>query len=317
MSETTTTRHVILGAGPVGRSAARVLVEHGVRPVLVSRTAPREPVGGADHLLGDVRDRAFLDRAVPDGSPAVVYQALGLPYHLWKSHWPPLQAAVVARCEAARARLVSFENLYLYGPPGDRPFAEDDPHRPNSDKGRVRSAMARQLEELRVQGRLEVVQVRASDLFGPEVDASALGSEVFGRLGRKQTPRGLGDPDAPHSWTYIDDCGRTLAAVGLHSTPPPVVHVPTEAPRSYRQVVELVSHLLGERVSVQVTPPWLLHLVGWFDPVVREVPEMLYEFRAPFVMGDAVAREHLGLSSTPFEQAVRQTLSARGRRLAR
>ena len=46
---------------------------------------------------------------------------------------------------AAGAKLVSFENLYLYGPTGGVPLTEDLPYEATGPKGRVRAQMASDL----------------------------------------------------------------------------------------------------------------------------------------------------------------------------
>lgn len=300
---------VILGAGPVGRATAAELVRRGHAVTLVSRSLPATLPGGVHHAAGDVLDRAFMDEVLAGAD--VVIQALGLPYPRWVSDWPPLHAGVLDACERAGVRLVSFENLYMYGAP-DGPMEEDAPFRPCSDKGRVRADLALDVLRRREAGTLRASQVRASDLFGPTVHQSALGDEVFGRLARGRAPRVLGDPDAPHSWTFLDDAAVTLATVAAHPDPPPVVHVPSEPPCSSREIVQALAALTGHAPRLTTTPRWLLGVVGWFDGTVRELPEMLYEFEAPFVLSDRVAREQLGLTSTPLEDALARTLDSFG-----
>ena len=56
---------------------------------------------------------------------AVVYQTLNPPYARWPEEFPGLQAGVLAAAEAARARLVSMENVYMYGRPAGQPLTED------------------------------------------------------------------------------------------------------------------------------------------------------------------------------------------------
>ena len=49
-----------------------------------------------------------------------MYQVLNPPYHRWEAEFPALQAGVLAAAEGAGARLVSMENVYLYGRPAGR-----------------------------------------------------------------------------------------------------------------------------------------------------------------------------------------------------
>ncbi len=170
--------------------------------------------------------------------------------------------------------------------------------------------MAEELAALRDRGALDVVQVRASDLFGPGMHASALGAHVFARAVAGKGPRGFGDLDAPHTWTFVADAGAALAAAGTAERPPAVVHVPSASPRSYRQVTDDLAGLVGKPLSASATPPWMLRVLGWFVPPVGAMVEMGYEFDAPFVVADQVAREELGLGETPWTEALRTTVEA-------
>ena len=54
----------------------------------------------------------------------VVYQTLNPPYAAWVEQFPGLQAGVLAAAEAHGARLVSMENVYMYGRPAGRALTE-------------------------------------------------------------------------------------------------------------------------------------------------------------------------------------------------
>jgi nucleoside-diphosphate-sugar epimerase len=302
-------KHVILGSGPVGLSTAVALTARDCDVLVVSRRRPPDLPSHIRHVAIDVRNDSALRSAV--GRVSVVYQCLNAPYHRWPTDFPPLQAAAVDFASRAEAKLVSFENLYPYGPPRQAPFAEGDAFAPCSDKGRVRALLANALTALHHAGGLEVAQVRASDLFGPGVLASALGEELIGRACAGKRPRVLGDPDAPHTWTFVSDAGETLARVGTRAdTFGRVWHVPSAPACSQRQVVNTLETLLGTKLELRKTPPFALRLVGLFKPAAGALVEMLYEFAHPFVMDDAATRRALGQSHTPFDVALASTLSA-------
>lgn len=301
--------HIILGSGPVGASTAARLGRAGLSPVLISRNKPAQLPAGVTHRAGDVLDDDFMRAACADA--AVIYQCLNAPYHLWESTFPPLQRAALKAASAAKARYISFENVYMYGMPGATPFDEDSPHAPCAKKGVVRAKMAQELDVLRAEGALEIVQVRASDLFGPSMHMSALGDEVFGRIARGLKPRVLGDPHQAHSWAYVEDTAEAMAACGLATSPPAVLHVPNDSPRSTHELLELIGELVGRPMPYTVTPAWLLRLIGLFKPEVGAIIEMAYEFDRPFIVNSKHAQA-MGLHPTPIKEALRQTLQAFG-----
>jgi nucleoside-diphosphate-sugar epimerase len=300
-------KHVILGAGPVGRSTAAALARRHLDVTLISRTSPAPLPAGVRHLAADVLDRAALARACTGAS--VIYQCLNAPYHQWRERFPPLQAAAVEAARAVNARYVSFENVYAYGRPGTTPFVETQAFAPCTEKGRVRAEMIHALTQLHVDGALEVIHVRASDLFGPGLFQSGLGDEVLGRAVRGLGVRGLGDLDAPHTWTFTQDAGETMATAGLRGAAAGRVwHVPSDRPRSQREVVREVGTILGRSLPVSATPALVLRLVGLFRPEAGALVEMLYEFDRPFIVGDEATRVGLGVTHTPFAAALLETV---------
>ena len=56
-------------------------------------------------------------------------------------------------------------------------------------------------------------------------------------------------------------------------------------------------------------PAWMLRALGWVNPVLRELPEMQYQFESPFMMSDARIRGLLPMMPTPFEEQIRATAS--------
>ena len=131
-------QHVVFGAGAVGSALARHLAGIGERVTAVSRSGRQ--VEGAEAVAGDAADGEFV-ASVVRGSD-VVYQCLNPPYHRWPELFPPLQRSVMDAARTAGAKLVSFENLYMYGPTGGEPVTEDLPYAATGRKGRVRGQMA-------------------------------------------------------------------------------------------------------------------------------------------------------------------------------
>jgi nucleoside-diphosphate-sugar epimerase len=115
---------------------------------------------------------------------------------------------------AAGAKLVSFENLYAYGPTGGAPLTEDLPLAATGRKGRVRAQMARDLLDAHEAGNVRVAIGRASDFFGPRGLVSHMGERVFYPVLAGKNAQVLGDPTQPHTFSYIPDIAAGLATLG-------------------------------------------------------------------------------------------------------
>jgi len=158
---------------------------------------------------------AILEDA--DQGAQVVYQTLNPPYPKWVELFPALQASVLAAAQATGARLVSMENVYMYGRPNGQPLTETRPYAADTKKGKLRARMARELQAAHAAGNVQVATGRASDYLGPRGGAqSMLGDRVIPAALAGKTATVLGDPDQPHTYTYLPDIGEGLAVLGEH-----------------------------------------------------------------------------------------------------
>src|SRR6187455_2149352 len=135
--------HVVFGTGAIGLALIDELAGRGVPVRAVNRSGSAWVPDGVEVLGGDVSDRDFAVRAAT--SAAVVYQCLNPAYHRWAKDFPALQDSAIHAARTADARLVSFENVYMYGDTGGAHITENTLAKPHTRKGKVRLAMAEQL----------------------------------------------------------------------------------------------------------------------------------------------------------------------------
>jgi len=304
--------HVIVGAGAVGSATAAVLAEDGHRVRVVSRRGTGPQRAGIELVAADATDGESLRRIV-DGA-AAVYDCANPPYQSWATQWPPLAASLLAVAEATGAVLVTMSNLYGYGPV-DHPMVETDPLAATGTKGRVRAAMWQDAADAHRAGRVRATEARASDFIGPGLTTTSHLGRALPRLLGGRTVRVLGDPDAPHSWTYVPDVARTLAVLGTDERAwGRPWHVPTNPALSQRELIEAACRAAGvEPVAVRPLPRPLLRALGVAVPMLRELREVEYQFSAPFVVDSAVATATFGLHPTPMAEALDRIVgSARG-----
>jgi nucleoside-diphosphate-sugar epimerase len=298
--------HVVFGAGPVGLAVATELAARDRRVIVVNRSGRAEVPAGVETRAGDASDPAFT-RQVSAGA-SVVYFCLNPPYHRWPELFPPLQAGVLEGAAAAGARLVAMENLYLYGPTGGRPLTEDLPAAATGRKGVTRARMAADLLAAHRDGRVQVAIGRASDFFGPGVVASAMGERLVRPAltgGRVQV---LGDPDLPHTYSYVPDIGRALVVLGEREEAlGQAWHLPSPPTVSTRRLLELLAAEAGQPARVRPVPRPLFRALGLVNRDLRELRELLYEFEEPFAVDHGRFARAFGDLSTPLEEAVRRT----------
>ena len=119
-------RHVIFGTGAIALATLDALGRRGETVRLVNRSGSAPVPDDVEVVGGDAADPQSTT-AVTRGA-RVVYQALNPPYSRWLQEFPALQAGVLAAAQAAGARLVSMDNVYLYGRPAGQPLTETRTH---------------------------------------------------------------------------------------------------------------------------------------------------------------------------------------------
>lgn len=299
--------HVVIGFGPAGAATARLLAEKG-HSVRVVTTSGRSPEPGIEHVALDATDSARLTEAAQGA--AAIYNCAAPPYHRWASDWPPLASSLCAAAEATGAVLVILGNLYGYGPV-DGPMTEELPLAATGTKGRVRAAVWKEARDLHEQGRIKAVEVRASDFFGPGVtDGGHLATRVMPKVLRGKPVSSLGDPDTPHSWSYLPDVAAALAEVaGEERAWGRAWHVPTAPARSTREMVDrLATQAETGPVAVRRLPSAVLGLASLVSPLLRELKEVRYQFDRPFVVDASAYEAAFAVRATPVDEQVKATV---------
>jgi nucleoside-diphosphate-sugar epimerase len=295
-------KHVVVGAGKIGEGTARRLAERGHEVVVVTRRGT--PVEGATSVTADASDRRRITE-VAEGAQALYNCANPQQYSTWAKVWPPIANALLHAAEDSGAVLVTMNNLYGYGEVSE-PMREDTPFRPTSVKGWLRARMWRDAKELNDAGRIRATEARASDYVGGQA-TSVLETTVLSRIATGRRPIWLGDPDAPHSWTYVDDAAATLVALGTDERAwGKPWHVPTPPPISAREAAVRAAELIGApRPKLTRIPYPAFWTVGVFNANLRAMREMQYQFTRPFQLDSTVTEQTFGLTPTPTDDALR------------
>lgn len=300
-------KHVVFGTGPIGSALVTHLEGRGEQVVAVSRSG--KPISGSKTSVvgGDAADREFAVSVTADAG--VIYQCLNPPYTKWPELFPPLQSSVLHAATTAGAKLVSFGNLYLYGPTHGAPMKEDLPYSATGSKGRVRAEMDQQLLASHAAGDARVSIGRASDYFGPMGLVTHMGERVFYPALAGKKAQVVGDPDQPHTFSYIPDIAAGLATLGRSDAADGRAwHLPNDTTLTTRQVIEKVFDAAGSEPGISAMPRLMVSLIGIFNGPLREIKEVLFEFEGPFVVDSSDFESAFGQTATSLEEAIPATV---------
>lgn len=302
MSET----HVVLGTGPLGLAVVRTLRDRGGRVRAVNRSGDAPVPDEVAVAQADLSESERAREVCADAS--VVYFCVQPSYSDWPALFPPLLENTLDAAADAGARLVIGDNCYMYGPV-DRPLTEDLPAEATGHKGRTRAEMGRLALRAHEDGLVAVTIGRAADFYGPHVRVSAVGERVFANALRGKPITVLGDPDAAHTYTYIDDFADALVTLGTHDEAAGEVwHVPSAETMTTREFVELVCEMAGTEARIRRMPSWMFRVVSTFSRELKELRETMYLFEEPFVVDHSKFADAFGADPTPHNEAIERTL---------
>jgi nucleoside-diphosphate-sugar epimerase len=300
-------QHVIFGTGPLGQSVMRELVANGrvVRMVNRSGKVGFSTPEGVSIVAADAYSR---DSALAAARGAThVYNCVNAPYHDWAAKLPGLFGNILAA--ATGARLVVGDNVYAYGDTGGAPMTEDTPERATTVRGRVRAEVAATMLAAHRAGQVKVALVRGSDYIGPAVTDAVLGEGAIRPALAGKAAQLVGNPDLPHTTTYIGDMGRAIARVALTDDAyGQVWHAPNASGMTQRSMMDLVFAEAGHAPRYSVANRAMIALVSIFVKKLRGFGEMMYQFEKPFIVDSSKITRAFNLVATAPREAARQTV---------
>ena len=301
----------ILGAGgAISNELVKRLGSRNEEFRLVGRKPQKMP-GTTEVMAADVADREQTIRAV--AGSRLVYLLVGLKYdhNVWSELWPRIMANVIEACKRAGAKLIFFDNVYMYGRV-QRPMTEETPFNPRSKKGEVRARVARTLIEEWQRGAIKAMIARAPDFYGPNVSNSVPYALVFDLLARGKKPMWFANCNLPHSFAYTPDAAESL----VHLAESPTAwnqtwHVPTAPnPPTGKEFIAMAAKEFGAPPKCRVVGNITLRLVGLINPMIREMREMMYQYDSSYIFDSSKYAKAFGFESTPYADGIRAAADA-------
>ena len=299
----------ILGStGIIGTELAKALTQYTDKIRLVSRNPRR--VNPTDQLvIADLTNFNEVLTAV-EGSE-VVYLTAGLQYkiNVWQTQWPLIMKNVIEACKTHKTKLVFFDNVYAYGLVKGW-MKEDTLVNPSSKKGEVRAHIAQMIMSEVEKGHLDAIIARAADFYGPNTPLSFATVTVFHNLKKGKKAQWFLDADKKHSMTFTPDAGKATAILG--NTPPAynqIWHLPTDKNAlTGKEFIELAAKAFGVEPKYMVLKRWMIQMVGYFVPVVKESYEMLYQNEYDYLFDSTKFEKTFNFTPTSYQDGIAETV---------
>ncbi len=299
-------------AGPIGRYVGMELDRRGVPFRAVGRTAGKlEAAFGklrhAELVAADLSDAGGATQAAR-GVDTVIY-TVGVPYNAFHLHPQMMRIAVDALLAAGVQRLVVISGIYSYGIPQTKKVAETHPRVPVSVKGQRRKEQEDIAMAASGQGRLRSMVVRLPDFYGPYAEGSLAG-RIFRAALDGKTADWLGPVGPLHEFVFTPDTGPVIAELASRDDCyGEAWHFAGSGEISALAFIQKIYQAVGREPKFRSAGRTLLRVMGWFNPLMRELPEMLYLQETPVLLDDEKLLRKLGsVHKTSYDEGIQLTL---------
>jgi nucleoside-diphosphate-sugar epimerase len=296
----------ILGAGgAIGNELIKQLSGRNARVRLVGRN-PKPVEGAAEIVKADVSDLDQTVRAVAGSD--VVHLLVGLNYDssVWRELWPRIMRNAIEACKRADAKLLFFDNVYMYGKV-DGWMTEETPFNPCSRKGEIRARITTELLDEIKAGNLTALIARSADFYGPAARTSVPNLLVFDKFAAGFKAAWLLNGSVRHSLTFTPDAAKSLVLLTeTESAWNQTWHVPTAPdPPTGKQFIEMAAREFGVPPRYRLFHRPMLKLAGWFDKTIAESYEMLYQSDSEYLFDSTKFARAFRCEATPYAEGVR------------
>jgi nucleoside-diphosphate-sugar epimerase len=301
-------RHTILGAGgSIGNALAVELLKTNGQVRLVSRRNYSLP--GTESFRADLTSYEETLQSVKNSD--VVYLCAGLTYDskIWAEQWPGIMSNTINACKSVNAKLVFFDNVYMYGKVKGK-MTETTPYNPCSKKGEIRTLITLHLEDEIYKKNINAIIARSADLYGPYASKTSLPYIlVIDKLMKKKRAQWMIDADTLHSFTYTIDAAKGMVLLSnTEECYNQVWHLPTSNPLNAETIIHMIAKELNTTPDYDILNKWMIKVGGIFDKTVSELYEMLYQNEFNYYFDSSKFNQFFNYKPKSYYEGIHETV---------
>lgn len=302
---------IVLGSkGRFGRAAVQAFAQAGWQVTAAQRGAqPAQRRENVKTVTCDAMDARSLCAACAGAD--VIVNALNPPYVDWADVVPTLTKNVIAAAVETGATVMIPGNIYNFGTQMPEVLRADTPHAATTRKGIIRRDMEQTYRAATARG-VQTIVLRSGDYIDGRDTGNWLESHMAHKIakGRFTYP---GPLDRVHAWAYLPDKARAMA--GLAAQRATLGQFEDIGFEGYsvtgQQLADAIAQQMGRTLRIKFMPWALLRVVALFQPFVREVLELKYQWERPHrVDGTRLHQLLPAFEPTPLEVCLQKVLPA-------
>lgn len=303
----------ILGSnGIIGSELAKELKKYTSSIRLVSRH-PKKVNDTDEAIAADLLHTEQTTDAIR-GS-AIVYLAAGLEYNkkIWKEQWPVIMQNVITACKQHNAKLVFFDNIYMYGRVAGV-MTEETPYAATSQKGIIRAEIAKMVINEIANGSLTAMICRAPEFYGPRNTLSGVNIMVFDNIKKGKKAQWLVSDTTKRTFIYTPDAAKATALLANSpDTWNQTWHLPCD--NRYptgKEFMQMVSAAAGKEIKYTVLSKFMIRMAGLFVGYIKEIVELLYQYDQDYIFNsDKFKKVFPAFRVTSYEEGIKEIMNER------
>ena len=300
---------LVLGAsGGIGYALVCELIKRGVDVIAFSRGKEKlidlyQHESKVTIFSGDV----LVEKDVIEAADGVdvIFHAVGFPYQEWKEKHLLCIEIMVRAAEEHQAKIALVDNIYAYGMQTNIEVVEDATKEPHTKKGKLRLKMENMIKGSGV----PYLIVHMPDLYGPNAESTLL-HETLKSVVQNKSANYVGDTKIAREFIFTFDGAKAMVELAIsNDTYNQNWNLPSAHPITGQEIIQILRNEFGYEKSIRTVTRTMIRLLGIFNPLMREMVEMMYLTEDPVILSGKKYEEIVGpFPRTPYNEGIKRTI---------
>lgn len=305
---------IVLGAtGGTGKALVSELLDRRIEVIAFGRSENKMKVlmeefdfnPQLSYKLGDIFDSQSIISAAKNVD--VMFQCANVKYQEMEEKLQLLGESVMQAADILKKKIVVVDGIYVYGhqvTKGD----ENHPQNPHTKKGKIRVEFENLIFSDKWKNAKALI-VRLPDYYGPSSQTSYLQFTLEGMASQKSSIF-LGNLKTPREYVYLPDAAKMIVNIAEKDDAyGENWNIPGTGLISGKEIIKIARNVTGNQKIVLPLKKNMIRLVGLFDPLMKEVVEMMYLTKEGFVLNGEKYENRIGsIPKTPFKIGLEENL---------
>ncbi|MEB9613573.1 NAD(P)H-binding protein [Bacillus cereus] len=258
------------------------------------------------YQLGNIFDYRTIVEAAKDAD--VIFQCANVQYHEMADKLLLLGENVMKAADILEKKIVIVDGIYVYGhqvAKGD----ENHPKQPHTKKGKIRVRFENLIFDKKWKNAKALI-VRLPDYYGITSQNSYLHPTLTGLAGNK-TSIFIGNLKTPREYVYLPDAAKMIVEIAnKDDSYGENWNIPGAGLISGKEIIKFAREITGNKKMVIPLNKNAIRISGLFNPVMKEVVEIMYLTEEGFTLSGEKYENRIGkIVATPYKEGLKETLS--------